>query len=104
MIEINKYVIESALDQWGDDCNVDILIEEMAELTQALIQSRRGRSRKYQTNPVIEETADVLICLEALKLILRKDLMKEGGVDALLQERIDEKICRLTRRLSEASK
>ena len=103
MIEIDKSTIEAALKQWGDDMNMDILIEEMSELAQALIRSRRGRCRKYQTNPVIEETADVLICLEALKLILRKDLMKEGGVDALLQDFIDEKMHRLKKRLDEAT-
>jgi NTP pyrophosphatase (non-canonical NTP hydrolase) len=102
MIEIDKSIIESALFQWGDDLNIDILIEEMAELTHALIHSRRGGCRKYQTNQVIDETADVLICLESLKRILQKDLMREGGVDTLLQDYIDEKIHRLNRRLAES--
>ena len=101
MIKIDKTVLEEAAKKWGDDLQIDMLLEEMAELSAALLQSKRGRFRRYQTSPVIKETADVLITLEGLKLILQKDLMVEGGVDALLQDFVDEKMHRLEKRLEE---
>lgn len=48
----------------GADAQTDVAIEEMAELTQALIHNRRGRP----TN-IAEEIADVEIMLEQLKII-----------------------------------
>lgn len=54
---------------WGRDIQLDILIEEMAELTQAVIKARRCN---MIWNPVVlEEIADVTICLEQIDTILK---------------------------------
>lgn len=54
---------------WGRDMQLDILIEEMAELTQAIIKARRCN---MIWNPVVlEEIADVTICLEQIDTILK---------------------------------
>ncbi len=54
---------------WGRDTQLDILIEEMAELTQAIIKARRCN---MIWNPaVLEEIADVTICLEQIDTILK---------------------------------
>jgi hypothetical protein len=53
---------------WGDDHyarGVDQAIEEMAELTTALLHERRGRSAATRET-VLGEIADVCLCLELI--------------------------------------
>jgi len=54
---------------WGGDMQLDILIEEMAELTQAIIKARRHGV--LWSHAVLEEIADVLICLEQVETQLK---------------------------------
>ena len=56
--------LQAAIDAYGTDNQTDVAIEEMAELTQALIHNRRGRPAN-----IAEEIADVEIMLEQLKII-----------------------------------
>lgn len=98
MVSMNLKPIRGALEKFGDDMQVDILIEEMAELTKALIKSRRA-GNGYRTRSVLEETADVTICLASLKMTMEKGLNSLAGVDPLLQEHIDNKLFRLEQRL-----
>lgn len=57
-------VLTAAVLSYGRDAQTDVAIEEMAELTQALIHNRRGRPAN-----IAEEIADVEIMLEQLKII-----------------------------------
>ena len=54
---------------WGGNMQLDILIEEMAELIQAIIKSRRHNTT--WSYAVLEEIADVTICLEQIDTILK---------------------------------
>lgn len=55
-----------ALELWGGELQLNVLIEEMAELTQAIVKRNRGNSHNID-----EEIADVEIMLEQAKLYLR---------------------------------
>lgn len=55
---------QRALNKFGEQNQKDIAIEEMAELTQALLKERRGRESN-----VAEEIADVQIVLDQMKLL-----------------------------------
>ena len=57
-------VYQEAIQQYGKESQIDVAIEEMAELTQALLHERRGRSAN-----IAEEIADVRIMLRQLELI-----------------------------------
>jgi len=54
---------------WGGDMQLDILIEEMAELTQAILKARRYNVT--WSRAVLEEIADVSICLEQVDTRLK---------------------------------
>ncbi len=56
----------AAIKAWGHQSQVDKLIEEMSELTKALLKARRNEV--VFTNDIVEEFADVMIMLEQLKL------------------------------------
>jgi NTP pyrophosphatase (non-canonical NTP hydrolase) len=49
----------------GPDYQLNILIEEMSELTKAILKARRYK--KKVTNKMIEELTDVKICAEQLE-------------------------------------
>jgi NTP pyrophosphatase (non-canonical NTP hydrolase) len=70
MDEIDKdQLYRSAWKHWTADVQMDVLIEEMAELTQAILKTRReGVVFSYA---IAEETADVLICLEQIERVMR---------------------------------
>jgi phage gpG-like protein len=74
---------------------IDILIEEMAELTQALLKTRRNGV--VFSHAVFEEIADVQICLEQLDI-------QFGYLEAYKQiEQIKEgKLLRLKERLMQS--
>ena len=76
-----EQLYNTAWKHWGGDLQIDILIEEMAELTQALIKDRRNRFRDANTlprNPLLnsieirKEFADVIICMEQMELRFRQ--------------------------------
>ena len=86
-MEENK-VYASAISVFGAQHQEDIAIEEMSELTQALLHNRRGRNSN-----IPEEIADVLISVEQLIIIhgCRKEVecIKYGKL-MRLQEKIFE--------------
>ena len=55
---------QQALTKFGEQKQKDMLIEEMSELTQALLKDRRGRESN-----ISEEIADVQIVLDQIKLL-----------------------------------
>lgn len=79
-------VLEKAVETWGEVAQTDMMIEEMAELTKALLNNRRGRESN-----ISEEMADVYIMLKQLEIIFEN----EGKINQF----INEKIKRLEERL-----
>ena len=59
-----KKIFASAISVFGAKHQEDIAIEEMSELTQAVLHNRRGRAAN-----IPEEIADVLIAVEQLIII-----------------------------------
>lgn len=83
---MNKFTFEStaqkAINTFGKEAQVDKAIEEMAELTKALLKARHfGGS----VQDVIEETADVLIMMCQMVLIF--DAKNE--VDDVIHSKIE---------------
>lgn len=83
-------VLETALDTYGYQNQSDILIEEMAELTKAIIKHRRYGSKETFDN-LCEEIADVSIMLQQM-------FLRTPDVD--YDTIVTNKICRLAKRLS----
>lgn len=86
-IVTDESVFEKARVKWGDPMQVDIAVEELAELIQALIQHRRGRLGEAQ---VCEEIADVAIVVDQLISIFGKDNYRR--LRALKMRRLHERV------------
>ena len=83
-----------AWKHWGADSQLDILIEEMAELTQAIIKSRReGVVFSYNFK---EEIADFMICLDQIESKIKYTDIRIWDD---IQKIKDRKITRLEERL-----
>lgn len=57
-------IYQQLLDKFGAEIQSDILIEEMSELTKAIIKRRRGLEHN-----IAEEIADVQIVLDQIKIM-----------------------------------
>lgn len=87
-------VLHKAVTTWGVLAQTDMAIEEMSELTKAIIKYRRANSATkagLAEADIREEIADVFIMLAQLIIIFDGD----GGI----QSQIDRKITRLAGRL-----
>lgn len=63
-IKIDKGVIADSIQRYGKNNQSTVCMEECAELIQAISKAKRGRINR---DNMIEEIADVLICIEMLK-------------------------------------
>jgi NTP pyrophosphatase (non-canonical NTP hydrolase) len=71
VIDLAKYqsiISEQALELWGGEEQLLLLIEEMGELIQAIIKYKRGLEHN-----IAEEIADVEILLTQVKLFFDND-------------------------------
>jgi len=92
---IQQDVMRQAVETYGKAAQVDMAIEEMSELTKALLKERRANGTPDVHRAlynVYEEMADVLIMLEQM-------LMVFGGREDV-QKSINEKTDRLAERLA----
>ena len=104
-----KRVLQQAIDTYGVEAQLDMCIEEMSELTKAICKYKRLQNsiseNKYvartemldftsklstATDNIAEETADVLIMLEQIKMIFGT---------STIEKQIDYKVKRLAERL-----
>jgi hypothetical protein len=92
----SKKIFKDALSLWGEDDELDMMIEEMAELTKAIIKLRRGRGNgKYLELriKVSEEIADVKIMIGQMEQMFSKT-----NIDMFY----NKKLRRLKRRIRKA--
>lgn len=90
-------VLQECVDTYGAEAQVDTAVEEMSELTKALLKYRRkaaqgSKGLEAARENILEEVADVIIMLTQLIMIY-------GGRD-LVQETIENKVDRQIKRLA----
>jgi len=88
--EYNSQKVQCIADKYGYSAQSMQLIEEMAELIQAINRRRRGKT--MDLDEIKEEIADVEICLSQVKYLLRIS-------DKELEEIKDKKIEREMERI-----
>lgn len=86
-------IMERAIALYGVDHQVDVAIEEMAELTKAMLKMRRGAKSfgdwEAEWDAIREEMADVSIMLSQLELIYGDVADIEEAKLIRLQKRLD---------------
>ena len=95
-------VLKAAISTYGEKAQADMAIEEMSELTKAILKFRRAagkaddEERERLRENIVEETADVMITLA--QMIMLYDWDNE------IQSIVDYKVNRLYERLGIAGK
>lgn len=74
MEEAGGEILPDALEHYGERAQVDMMLEEMAELSKALLKLRRAQKfrepgQRLLMEDVAEEIADVQIVLDQMKLL-----------------------------------
>lgn len=87
-LEVRQAVYRRAIDTYGEDAQLWMVIEEMSELAKEICKFQRG---KRCPADIADEIADVQIMLEQATMIF--------GVDYMVRERINAKIERLRERV-----
>lgn len=65
----NQKLFESLIDKFGKDRQIDKAIEEMSELTKALLKYRENPAKDENIINVLEELEDVKIMCEQLEIM-----------------------------------
>lgn len=94
-------ILKKALDLYGVDLQMVIAIEEMAELTQAIVRNKRfnrgvGKNRELK---ILEEACDVYIMVRQILLSFEENIGKEN-----VYKQIDRKLLRLDKRMKKEVK
>jgi len=85
-------IYEAALCKYGPKSQMQVAIEEMAELTKELCKVfRTKKGTAPEKEGLIDEISDVAIMLEQLQFIF--------SLNGMIEERMDFKIERLAKRL-----
>lgn len=92
MIEFYEDIIRKTIECYGTEKQSVVCMEECCELVQAISKELRGKSDKKH---LAEEMADVLICMEMLKIMYHV-------TDDELNEWIKKKQFRQLRRITES--
>lgn len=91
-------IFTEAIELWGEEAQMLMAIEEMAELTDKLTKYMRGRNVKIES--LAEEVADVRIMMEQLEVILGR---RDWRGNTLCQFIYDKKLERLKERIQESN-
>ena len=83
-----KAILQNAIDTYGKDAQLWMVIEEMSELAKEICKYQRGRDNREQ---IADEVADVTIMLEQVKMMF--------GISDAVERRIVAKVARLKRRI-----
>lgn len=84
-------VLEKAIEKYGKNKQLDMVIEEMSELTKEICKQKRGKDNREE---IIEEIADVRIMLEQLEMMFNIKA-------TVIYTKVSEKIERLRKRMEE---
>ena len=66
MIIIDSNVVTKSVEHYGADLQTVVCMEECSELIQAISKMKRGKDNR---DNLIEEIADVMICMDILKQV-----------------------------------
>lgn len=86
---MDKEVLDKAICIYGTDKQLDMVVEEMSELTKEICKKKRGKDNRVE---IIEEIADVYIMLEQLKIICNISQKEIQNIAEVKVKRLNERL------------
>lgn len=88
-----KKILERAIDTYGMHTQVDMCLEEMAELSKALLKMRRsGGDIADKLDNIREEIADVQIMIDQMRIIYGADQVYR--IERAKLDRLEQRLAR----------
>lgn len=88
----NKEVFKKSIQHYGPKAQIDLAIEEMSELTKALLKHRRASmgqgDPQKKAKDVAEEIADVRIMLDQLEMIFDNKVQVREWIEKKVNRQI----------------
>jgi NTP pyrophosphatase (non-canonical NTP hydrolase) len=78
-------IYRQAIEKWGCESQIDMLVEECAELIVAVNHARRGQWVGQVIHDLINELADVEIMLEQMRQLFDEDEIDRVKVGKVLR-------------------
>ena len=95
-----EYICQAAIEAWGETAQLDMVIEECAELIQAIQKYKRSDDKEMALVFVAEEHADVNIMLDQLAYMMSNyDRTDQKSYRELKRAFTKDKVTRLVNRL-----
>lgn len=86
-----EQILNAAINTWGQNAQLDMMVEEMSELAKAICKYKRGAQiPRVLVEQIREEMADVQIVLDQLKIMFGK----VEGIETEKLERLKGRIKR----------
>lgn len=86
-----KEILERAIHTYGIHAQVDMCLEEMSELSKALLKMRRsGGDIADKLDNIREEIADVQIMIDQMKMIYGEELIEK--IERLKLARLENRL------------
>lgn len=86
-------ICHEAIQTYGVDAQVDMMIEEMSELTKALLKYRRAYGRpKEELDALVEDILEEMADVEIVLLQMRMIFGETGGYALKKLERLDRRL------------
>jgi len=93
-------IYKEAVKKWGVELQMSVMVEEMAELTKAIMKDKR-KPCVVSAEKILEEAVDVLLMLEQLFLILATPKCGFMQTPTDIQNMVKYKLKRTERRIKE---
>lgn len=88
-MKVNKEIVQRSLETYGNGIQLVVCMEELSELTQAISKEIRGKDDR---NNLVEEMADVIICLEILKQVFE---ITDKDIDSWIKYKQERNLFRM---------
>ena len=88
---MNDEILKRIISEYGTTAQIDVAVEEMSELTKALMKWKRSGRTTKENAEIIDELADVKIMCRQMELIFEC----EEDVEHVIKYKLDRQIERM---------
>ena len=88
-INVDKSIVSKSIKHYGNGIQLVVCMEELSELTQAISKEIRGKDDRSN---LVEEMADVLICIEILKQVFE---ITDEDIDSWIKYKQERNLFRM---------
>ena len=85
-MELDKKTAQKMIDKYGENAQLDIVVEELSELIKECIKYKRTKTHgePYDINHMLEECADAYVVLDIVRVILEDHFIEDVDIQRVI--------------------